>query len=524
MPAKPESKLRRFFRVWFPIGVIALSIVGIGVLQAWPSAEFDPGFRNGFTLFIFEVGLLLMAVWLLFFSGLRWYVRIGTLVAIVAVCVAAIEKITFTGDMAPTFHWRWLRDHARTLEQHRQAQGQAAAPIAIEAEKATDYPEYRNRKRDGIVTGPPLRRDWKANPPKELWRQPVGSGYAGMVVQGNIAVTIEQRRGEEVVAAYNTATGLELWTNVHPARFSESLGGEGPRATPTISDGKVYSLGATGHLVCLDLTTGKSSWSAEILEGNKNLEWAMAGSPLVYDNFVVVNPGAQLPEFKGKALVAYDKTTGKVAWTSGDTQAGYSSPQLATLGGRRQILLLDGERMAGFDAKDGKELWSFPFPPFNGINVAQPLVLEGDRVFITSGYNIGCAMLKVAEKDGSWSATEVWRNKNMRCKFASPVLYKGHIYGLDEGILCCLDPETGKRVWRDGRYGHGQILLQDDVILVMAETGKLALVQATPEAFRELGSIQVFNESKTWNHHALSNGKAYLRNHVEMAAFDLTQP
>jgi outer membrane protein assembly factor BamB len=335
---------------------------------------------------------------------------------------------------------------------------------------------------------------------------------------------LEQRGENEAIVCYDIDTGHERWRYAYPAHFAETLGGEGPRSTPTISQGEVFSLGAKGMLVCLNGSTGKPKWSVNILEGNDNIIWGMAGSPLVYDRVVVVNPGAQNKSTSGKALVAYDRSTGKPVWSAGDRRAGYSSPMLATIAGTRQIVLFDGQGLGGYDAKTGKELWQFKWDEtLNGINVAQPLILENDRVFISSGYGIGCALVQVSRSGDQWSATQVWKNKAMRCRFNNPVVYKGDIYGLDEGLLVCLDPNTGQRKWREGRYGHGQLLLSGDLLVILSETGQLALVEANPQRYRELGSFPAI-EGKTWNYLALMDGKAFVRNHLEMACYDLTGP
>jgi outer membrane protein assembly factor BamB len=470
--------------------------------------------------------LLLLAIWLLTFSGYPWRKRLAvaavSLLVIVAAGWACIRGVRFTGNMEPIIILRWERNPDRVLEAHRRQQAALAAPVVAEPSpaKATDFPEYRGRQRDGIVHGPALARDWKTHPPRLLWRQPIGGGYAAFAVAGHVAVTIEQRRDSEAVVCYDTATGGEFWVHAYPAHFSESLGGDGPRATPTIADGEVYSLGATGRLVCLDLKSGQLKWGVNILQDNENVPWGMSGSPLVYDQLVVVNPGVQRSSASAKAVVAYDRANGRPVWSTGDSKAGYSSPMLATLGGRRQVILLDGAGLAGYDSQSGNELWRFSWPTFQDINVAQPVVLDGDRIFISSGYDKGCALIHVAESAGKWSVSPLWQNKSMRCKFTSPVAFQGFLYGLDEGILTCVDQETGERKWRDGRYGHGQLLRAADLLVILSETGKLVLVEATPAGHHELGSIPAL-EGKTWNNPALADGKAFLRNSEEMACYDL---
>jgi outer membrane protein assembly factor BamB len=528
IPDTPPSNPRKrsFLRFWLPCLIVALPGAVIGVLWAWPASDIDGGYRFADTLMLCMLMLLLLGLWFLFFSGLRWWVRLGVPLLVIAGLVGffggAVRHVAFSGDMVPHFHFTWEKSRADILKAHREKQQDAAASLPpIDLAGTESFPGYRGEQRDGVVHGPALARQWKS-PLTPLWRQPCGAGYASFAVAGNGAVTIEQRGDQEAVACYDVASGKERWVFEYPANFQERMGGPGPRATPAIADGKVYSLGAEGKLMCLDGTTGAFVWQADMLNDNKNLPWAMAGSPLVYDDVVVVNPGTQTPEAKGRALVAFDRATGKEVWHAGDNQAAYSSPMLATLSGRRQILLFDGEGLAGYDDKGGGELWrkEWVTPP-QKINVAQPLVLDGDRIFITSGYGIGCAMLKVTQTDGKWDVKELWKNKAMRCKFSSPVAYQGHLYGLDDGVLTCLEQETGKKKWRDGHYGHGQVLLAGDLLVVLGEHGELALVEATPEGFHEKGNFTALEGDRTWNPHAIAGGKAFVRNHLEMACYDL---
>jgi outer membrane protein assembly factor BamB len=355
-----------------------------------------------------------------------------------------------------------------------------------------------------------------------VWRQPVGGGYASFVVVGPLVITIEQRRENEAIVAYDFDTGRERWIHQYPALFSEKLGGDGPRATPTVHEGKLYSLGATGELVCLDLATGRKIWSLNILEknGSSNLAWGMSGSPLVYDDLVLVNPGNQKGTADSRSIAAFELAEGKPLWSSGTTQAGYASPMLATLCGLRQIIIFDAAGLAGYDAQGGRELWRVPWTSDHDINAAQPVILAEDRLLISS--SSGAALIQVARDGDRWTADEKWRNRKLKCGYANPIVYEGHVYGLDENILACLGLESGKQLWksRGGQYGHGQMLLSHDLLVVLAETGELALVDASPQAFRELGRIQAI-EGKTWNNPVLVGPRIFVRNHLEMAAYDL---
>jgi outer membrane protein assembly factor BamB len=524
---------RRFLRLWLPLILVVLYGAALAADLSIPDESPQVLMRTPAALALTVLFVLLFVLWFVAFSGLRWWVRLGVVAVLAALPFALIDGWEHTsGNIVPIFHYRWQPTREAALAAwHQQHQGDhpAAAATDLAGDRPTDYPGYRGRQRDAVVReGPELARSW-ATPPRLLWRHPCGGGYAGIAVAGNSAVTIEQRGDKEAVVCYDTDTGLERWVHDYPARFLDEthMGGNGPRATPTIADGDVYSLGGTGELVCLNAADGKLRWQVNILEGNKNVMWGMSGSPLVFDRFVVVNPGKQEKDRSPKygAVTAFDRKTGELVWNAGDAHAGYSSPGLATLAGKRQVLLFDQEGISGYDADKGKGTvpwhldWKTPQQP--EIKVAQPIVLPGDRLFVSSSYGGVCAMLKVAPgEDGKQKAMRLWENMKMRCRFTSPVADDHFLYGLDEGVLVCLDQETGAVKWRAGRYGHGQLLRAGDLLLIQAEDGELALVEATGDAFRELGRFPALG-SHTWNCPALADGKAYVRNDKEMACYDL---
>jgi outer membrane protein assembly factor BamB len=310
----PKRSFRHVWLPWLIIGVPALYVAGI---WAWPGDNLVESSRRFGTNVAIVAAVLLFWAWGVWVSKYRrWFLVAGCVIA--GVLAVTIERFECTGGMNVLVRTRFDK-HDEILAAHRESQKSlvAAAVATTSPNNPLDYPAYRGRNRDGIVAGPPLARDWNLRPPRCLWRQPVGGGYAQFAVAGNAAVTIEQRRDQEAVVCYDTETGIERWKHAYPARFNEVMGGEGPRATPTIADGAVYSLGAIGMLACLDLATGQHRWSVNILEGNKNVRWGMSGSPLVFDQVVVVNPGAQTDSTKGRALVAYDRKTGDVVWTAG---------------------------------------------------------------------------------------------------------------------------------------------------------------------------------------------------------------
>jgi outer membrane protein assembly factor BamB len=446
-------------------------------------------------------------------------------------------RLTFDGGMGPRLGFpSSANEQAREIEAHRAQQraareagapamaGGTASPdsVAPVMPKTPDAPPYwtdfRGPQRDGHYRQMPVRTSWPAAGLTPLWKQPVGGGYASFVLARGRAFTIEQRGGEEVAAAYDAGSGTELWTTRWRGHFQEPMGGDGPRATPTWADGHVYVLGAIGELRCLEEATGKTVWRKNILDDNdaSNLPWGMAASPLIVGNAVIVLPGGG----RGRSVVAYDRRTGTRMWSALDERQAYASPMIVMLARRSQLLVVTGSRLVGLEPDGGALLWSYPWVTTSEINVAQPLVLEPNRVFVSSGYGVGAAVIEIAENGGRFEVREVWRNTRMKNKFTSSVLHDGFIYGLDEAILACVDAATGELKWKGGRYGYGQVLLASGRLVVLTEEGDLVLVAAAPDGHQELASFHALS-GKTWNHPAMADGLLFVRNLREMAAFDV---
>ncbi len=385
-----------------------------------------------------------------------------------------------------------------------------------------DWADFRGPARDGHYTARPILTDWPNGELTLLWKQPVGGGYASFVTarinELDLAFTIEQRGNQEVVAAYDVATGHERWTSRWAAEFREFMGGNGPRATPTYFDGYVYAQGALGELRALDAATGRTVWRTNILDDARasNRQWGMSVSPLIVDDKIIVLPGGP----NGQSVVAYNHRTGARAWSSLDDTQAYASPMLVVIDGVRQILVVSAARMMGLDPEAGALLWEYPWVTMYDVNAGQPIVIGDNRVFVSSGYDKGAAVIEVSMHGASGAVREVWRNNRMKNQFTSSILHEGYLYGLDESIMACLDAETGAVMWKGGRYGYGQIALATGHILVLTEDGDLALVRATPDRHVELTRFPVL-DGKTWNHLAFSDGRLLVRNLREMAAFDL---
>ena len=395
-----------------------------------------------------------------------------------------------------------------------------AIVAAGSAQRESGWPGFRGAHRDGVYREP-VRLEWAGLVP--MWKKKVGGGRASFAIAEGRAFTIEQRQKNEVVAAYDVMTGRELWTNAWSERFNSPLmgimgGGEGPRATPAIADGLVYALGGRGELRCLDAATGKVVWRTNILQdaSAKNLTWGMAASPLVFGDAVIVLPGGP----KGRSVAAYDRKSGKPLWTALDDKTAYVSPMQVTVGGVPQFLIVSASRLVGMSQDTRAALWEFPWKTDHDANAAQPIVIGDNRIFYSSGYGTGAVVIELTKTGDGFGVREVWRNIRMKNRQSSSVLHDGYIYGLDEGILACVDAATGALKWKGGRYGHGQVLLAGNHLIVVTEDGELVLVAPTPDKLQEVARVEAL-DGETWNVPAIADGILLVRNTKEMAAFDL---
>lgn len=527
-----ERPVRRLRWKWgLAVLVIGIAAMVIQWFRLAPDRTYQvfsvyEGIRN------LVVGLL---IWWLFVSGVAWKTRFkGLLGAVLAFVLffTVVRVESFEGDMVPRFQFRFMPTaEQRAVEYFEQAHNSADEKsesaetlVALEA----DWPGYRNALRDGIARDQQIRTDWESEPPKLLWKHPVGAGWGSFCVVGDRVFTQEQRGEDELVVCYDVSTGKQIWTQSEPVRFSETLGGVGPRATPVFAEGRLYTMGGTGILNCLDVATGKPVWSHDLLEEGdlKNLTWGMAGSPLIHDDLVIVNQGVSpaTADKKNQAVIAFDKLSGEKVWSSGTHKPSYSSPQYAVLNGTPQVLIFNAKGLEGFSLADGQSLWFFEWANHAGCNAAQPIPLDDDSVFLGAGYGLGSARIEIAPGKSSEKTAQVkeeWKSLSLKLKFNSAVKQDGYVYGLDEGVLTCLDLETGKRQWKRGRYGYGQLLLVDGYLIILAEDGRVELVEANPDKYVQRGKFQAI-EGQTWNNPALARGRLFVRNSEEAACYDLS--
>jgi hypothetical protein len=411
---------------------------------------------------------------------------------------------------------------AKAPEKRREVQAShepaALPPGPAGAPTGADWPGFRGPARDGVVRGVRIETDWSKSPPIELWRRPIGPGWSSFAVRANLLYTQEQRGDDEVVSCYNLTTGQPVWRHGDASRFWESEGGAGPRATPTLGNARVYTLGATGILNALDASSGAVVWSRNVASdtGVKIPGWGFAGSPLAVNDVVIVAASGR--------LAAYDVATGHPRWYGPTGGAGYSSPHLATIDGVAQVLLLRGARTTSVAPADGALLWEHSWQP--GVSIVQPALAADGDVLIAAGDamgGMGMRRIAVAHGPGGWTIEERWTSVGLKPYFNDFVVHEGHAFGFDGSILASIDLEDGKRKWKGGRYGHGQLVLlpDQDLLLVLSEDGELALVSATSDQFTELARFPAI-EGKTWNHPVLVGDVLLVRNAEEMAAFRLS--
>jgi outer membrane protein assembly factor BamB len=412
---------------------------------------------------------------------------------------------------------------AKAPEAKEPAAPAAAAPpagLAMSERGSTtraEWPGFRGPGRDSNVRGVRIETDWSHTPPVELWHKPIGPGWSSFAVNGDVFYTQEQRGDDEIVSAYHVKTGAPVWTHRDAARFFEGNAGPGPRGTPAISGDRVFTHGATGIVNALNARDGSVLWSRNSSKdtGAPMPGWGFASSPLVIDDLVVVASSGR--------LIAYEAATGKPRWTAQSGGGSYGSPQLMTIGGVPQIVLLNGAGVTSFAPADGTKLWN---NAWSGAPMLQPTQISDGDLLITSGDamgGLGTRRIAVAHGPAGWTVEERWTSRGLKPYFNDLVVHKGHAFGFDGSILSCIDLADGERKWKGGRFGHGQLVLlpDQDLLLVLSEDGELALVSATPDKFTELTSRIPAIDGKTWNHPALVGNVLLVRNGEEMAAFRL---
>jgi outer membrane protein assembly factor BamB len=499
--------------------LVALVAFGwVGTLGALAAYQSSPVAQLSSFIGIF----LLSSLWVPAFAWLGyagWPSKLRFTVLLVLLCAVLAFPLTvrvdgLQGDGSLELAWRNV---PRRDGRASRNETPTLPPTTLSDVTADDSPQFFGSNRNGTYS---LKlADWASDVmPREIWRREVGSGWSGFAAVGGYAVTQEQLGPDECVSCYRMTDSALVWRHVAPTRFDSIVGGDGPRATPVIDSGRVYAVGATGHLTCLNAASGKPIWAATVAESGPPLDHGLCASPLIDGDRVIACSAS------GTSLAAFDKITGERLWTSITERAGYSSPVIWEVDASRQILVNNGQGLAGHDVATGKLLWLFPWTNEYSTNFAQPIPDAGGpgTVFVSTGFSSGgCALIRV-KRDGPdrWAAEPVWRSKSLRTKFTSAVLFESHFYGLDDGFLACVESATGKVKWRDGKYQHGQVILVGDRLLVQAESGDVVMVDPSHNGLREVARIPALS-SKTWTVPCVAAGHLLIRNDREAVCYEL---
>lgn len=382
-----------------------------------------------------------------------------------------------------------------------------------------DWPSFRGADGSGQQQGSVISESWSETPPQELWKIAVGPGWSSFAVAGKLLMTQEQRGLNEAVVCYHADNGSELWLQEIESRFSDPLGGPGPRATPALSGGRLFVQGANGQVLCLEARTGDVLWQRDLRElaDREPPEWGFSSSPLVVDSQVIVYAGGK----DDKGVFALDVESGSVKWSAPSGDHSYSSPQLCRLQGEDFVTMLTNAGVDLLNPASGEMRLNYEWS-YNQYRALQPHVIDGSSLMLPSGVGAGTRRIDVTSTDGRLQATEAWTAPRLKPDFNDFVVHNGFAYGFGGSLICCIDLKSGQQKWKRGRYGKGQILLlrESELLLVMGEYGDIVLLKADPSGHQELAKVKAL-DGKTWNHPVVIGDRLYIRNSQEASCWTL---
>ena len=544
-------------RVWERLGLL-----GVALLAGFGSGALSHT-SMGTTIWIYGAPLAMFVMLLGLISLRRWspFPRFG-LVSLLLIAgwssflVARLDG--FDGSYWPEFRWRWtatpeerllasgpwsgsgpqvsIRSDQQAMTNAVREEPVGGAHVEVEStqQDATatavdagplvaepgDWIGFRGPLRDSRVREPQFLTDWSTAPPRELWRITVGPAWSAFTQVGTRLYTQEQRGSVEIVACYDAETGKLLWTREDTTRFSDMVAGPGPRATPTFAEGRLYTLGARAWLNCLDARDGRLLWQRDLMSevGARLPVWGFSGSPLILQGHVIVYAGGNDPH----GLVAYDALTGEPKWQVPAQGMNFSSAQAVTIDGVEQALFTMEQGLVGLEPSTGRILWQIKPEGWNAPPMVQPQAIGEHSILVALGDGVGIARVEVEREETTWKVAQAWSSRGLKPAFNDFVYHQGFIYGFDQHILSCLEGATGQRKWKQGRYGFGQLLLLESsqALLVLSESGDVAVVASDPTAYRELARFTAIR-GKTWNHPIVFHDRLVVRNGEEATCFQL---
>lgn len=382
-----------------------------------------------------------------------------------------------------------------------------------------DWPQFRGAHRDGKSRETDLLKTWPASGPQVVWRAPLGEGYSSVAIANGAAFTMFDAGNDEYLACFDAATGKEKWRVRTDVKFRNSWG-NGPRATPTIVAGLVYTVSANAKLYAVEAQSGKIIWQHDLPReyGGSRPDLGYSNSPLVEGDLLLVTGcgGAN------RSLLAFESKSGALRWAAYSDHPGYSSPIVIEAQGERQAVFFAGTSIVAVAPREGKVRWTYPWRTNDYENVATPVFFSNDKLFFSSAHPqvAGSAVLQLKTSNAQIAAEAVWQSNVMQHHFASSIFHEGFLYGTDRAILKCIEANTGKERWQQRGFGEGSLIFADGHLLVLGTNGTLALVEATPAAYREKARAQILS-GKCYTAPALAHGRLYLRNEEEMVCLVL---
>lgn len=532
----PRSRLRRWFSSIRWVGLFFWAMIPV---SRWMIFETDHQFANLATMGLGVLGTVCFYVGNWIALAERWiHHLVFLLIPILAACMffVAFRFVGFTGETLPVFRARW---NTKEIVEHPNVPVPSAEIKQSTTNENTEVIEslqFLGNQRNGVLSSPSFETGWDQKLPRVLWKHSIGAGWAGFVVSRGLAITLEQSDQFECLSAYDLKRGNLVWQTKFPGRHFDPFGGLGPRSTPSIVDDLVYAQTALGILCCVQLQTGNVVWQKDLLQltnldqatSEKSITWGRSGSPLILGNQLIVPLGGKTRDPSTKTLLCVDRKTGDELWRNGNEQISYASPVALNLCGVPTVVSVNENCATGHNPANGDMLWRTDWPSNSNADAcaSQPVQLSDRRILLGKGYASGSKVIELefqgSESEwynqGSWKVKDVWNNTRVvKTKFTSGLFFEGYIYALSDGILECVDPANGNRVWRGKRYGQGQAIIVNGHILVGSEDGRVAIVPASPGANgTPLNEMQVL-EGITWNIPTVAGPYLLIRNGEEAA-------